>query len=153
MHVAHDLAIVHDDVALGVASNIEFVSDHDDRHPLVVQILEHAHDLDAGPAVQVAGRFVGQQKFWLIDQSARDGDALLLAAGKLVWVMTGALAQAHDFQRSSGAFPLLASADAWSGVEHRQLGVFQRRSAREQIETLKNKTDFFVAQSRQFITA
>ena len=35
------------------------------------------------PAVQVAGRFVGQDEVGIVDQAAGDGHALLLAAGEL----------------------------------------------------------------------
>ena len=60
--VADDLAVAHDDVALGVARDVQFVRDHDDRDALVVEFLEHAHDLDAGLAVEIAGGFVREQQ-------------------------------------------------------------------------------------------
>ena len=76
---------------LVIARHVQFVGDHDDGDALVVEFLEHAHDFDARLAVEVAGRLVGQQQRRLVDQRAGDGDALLLAAGKLVGMMVGAL--------------------------------------------------------------
>ena len=87
----------------------------------------------------------------LVDQGAGDGDALLLAAGKLVGVMVGARAEADEFERAQGALLLLARLDAMAVVKHRHLDVFQRRRAREQVETLEDEADFFVADIRQRI--
>ena len=125
------------------------MGDHDDGDALVVQFLEHAHDFDAGLAVEVAGRLVGEQQRRLVHQRAGDGDALLLAAGKLVGMMVGALAEADQFERVHGAFVLLVRLDAVAVVKHRHFDIFQRRGARQQVETLENKADFFVADIRQ----
>jgi hypothetical protein len=35
------------------------------------------------PCVEIAGRLVGKEQAWHVDQRPRDGDALLLAAGEL----------------------------------------------------------------------
>lgn len=55
---------------------------------------QHFHHLLATAAIQGAGRFVGQQHGWVIDQRASDGDALALAAGKLRGIGAGFVAQA-----------------------------------------------------------
>ena len=38
-----------------------------------------------------------------------------------------------------------------AGINQRQLDVVQRGGARQQIEGLKNKSDFFIANARQFV--
>ena len=38
------------------------MNNHYDSHALVIQFLEHTHDLDAGLAIEISGRFIGQQK-------------------------------------------------------------------------------------------
>ena len=53
--------------------------------------------------VEIAGRFVGQHQFGLVDQGAGDGDALLLAAGKLAGMMAEPVAEADFLQRLHGA--------------------------------------------------
>ena len=55
--------------------------------PCSFSSLKNSHDLDARPAVEIAGRLVGEQHFRIVDQRARDRDALLLSAGKLARVM------------------------------------------------------------------
>ena len=78
---------------------------HDHRDaPLPVQLLEDRHDLDAGARIQGSRRFVGQDQLRIVDQAARDGDALLLSAGELAGVMIGALRQTHDRQGLHRAF-------------------------------------------------
>ena len=98
--VAHDPAVAHDDDYAGcswaMSSSCVTMTM---VMPLIVEFLEHAHDLDAGLAVEVAGRFVGQQEGRLVDQGAGDGHALLLAAGKLVGMVVGAVGESHDLER------------------------------------------------------
>ena len=57
--------------------------DHDDRDATLVELLKNRHDLDAGSAVEIAGRFIRKEHLGIIDQRARNRDALLLTAGKL----------------------------------------------------------------------
>ena len=99
-HVAHDAAVAHDDVRLAEAGDVELMGDHDDGHAVVVELLEHAHDLDAGARIQVAGGLVGEEERRLVDEGAGDGDALLLAAGELVGQVVGAVGKA-DLRRGS----------------------------------------------------
>ena len=61
--------------------------DHDDGDATLVQFLENPHDFNAGPAVEISGRFVGEQNLWIIDQRARNRDALLLTTRKLTRMM------------------------------------------------------------------
>ena len=52
-----------------------------------VDPVEQPHDVDARLGIEVAGRLVGQQQRRMVDERARDRDALLLAAGELVGVV------------------------------------------------------------------
>src|SRR5882757_9727584 len=78
-----DQPIPPNNVSLRISSDVLLVRDHDDGDAMLVELLENGHDLDAGSAVEVAGRFIRQQHLRIIDQRARDRDALLLTAGKL----------------------------------------------------------------------
>ena len=51
---------------------------------LAVERLEQLDDVRAGLAVEVARRLVGEEQARRVAERARDGDALLLAAGELV---------------------------------------------------------------------
>ena len=64
--------------------------EHDGDAALDVQPLKDAHHLDAGARIEVAGRLVRQQQRRVVDERARDGDALLLAARELVRMMVDA---------------------------------------------------------------
>ena len=66
----------------------------------------------AGVRVEVAGRFVGENDFGIIDQRAGDGDALLLAAGKLHGPVLAAVFQFHQLERLHGALAALAARTA-----------------------------------------
>jgi hypothetical protein len=60
------------------------VGDEDEGFALAVQVVEEIEDFFAGLGVEVAGGFVGEDDERAVGKGAGDGDALLLAAGKLV---------------------------------------------------------------------
>src|SRR4249919_1083138 len=78
-----DQPIPHYNVSLRVGGDVLLVRDHDDGDAVLIELLENGHDLDACAAVEIAGRFIRQQYLRIIDQRARNRDALLLTAGKL----------------------------------------------------------------------
>ena len=55
-----DKAILYSDNSLGVAGNIFFVSDDDERIALVAQFVEQSHNVFAGFRIEIACRFVGK---------------------------------------------------------------------------------------------
>ena len=75
--VHHQLILAHLPVAkgegpFGEAGDIGLVRHHEDRQAAEVQPLKNFHDLDRGPAVEVARRFVSDQNGRVVDQRARD---------------------------------------------------------------------------------
>jgi hypothetical protein len=117
--VGLDAAVAHDDIAFGVAGDVEFVRDHDEGDALVVEPAEGIHDLDAGAGVEVAGRFVGQDEGRLHDEGTGDGDPLLLAAGELVGEVIGAVAEPDQFEGAFHPGALFFAADQLGvGVKH-----------------------------------
>ena len=99
--------------------------------------------------IQRAGRLVRQDDLRIVDQRARDGDALLLSAGKLAGMMLVAAGQADRVQRLHGALVRARAGDI--GVEQRQFDVLQRAGARQQVELLKHESDLLVADLGQFV--
>jgi hypothetical protein len=73
---------------------------HDGDAVLRVETLKDAEHLDAGSRIQVAGRLVREQDARRVDESTRDGDALLLASRELIRMMPEPLAQSHRLQGS-----------------------------------------------------
>ena len=149
-----DLAVAELDDPRAVLGDVHFVRDqHDGDAALHVQLLEDVHDLDAGARVEVAGRLVRQQDRRLVDQRARDRDALLLAARQLVRVVVHALAEADDLEHFLRALVPLGGLHLVRAavVEQRQLDVVERRRPRQQVEPLEDEADLLVADDRQLV--
>ena len=60
------------DAALGPAGDIGVMSDHDYGGPLAMQLLEERQNLVASIAIKSAGRLVGKDQRWLIDECPSD---------------------------------------------------------------------------------
>ena len=76
--------------------------------PRAWSVIEESHDLEAGLGVEVSRGLVGEDDRRIVDQSARDGDALALAAGELVGLVHHARFQADIGERLLGALQALA---------------------------------------------
>ena len=150
--VADDAPVSHDNIAFRKSGNIQLVSNHDDGDSLVVEFLKYAHDLDAGLAVEIAGRFICKEERRLVHQGACDGHTLLLAARELVRMMVGAVGEADKLQRTQCPFMLLTSREMSVQIEHRQLHIFECRGSGEQVESLENEADLLVADIGERVT-
>ena len=139
---------MHD--AAGVGRHVRFVGDHDDGDALfAVERHQQFHDLVAALAVEVAGRFVGEQQQRIGDDGAGDRHALLLAAGKFGRRVPRAFGQADPLQR--GARRRMALGDRFAAVEQRQLDVFQCRRPCQQVEALEDEAQAAPAQQRALV--
>src|SRR5262252_2920026 len=133
-----------------VLRDVDLVCDeYDGDSALAIQALENPHDFDAGFRVEVPGRLVGQQDRRVVDQRARDGDALLLSARELVRMMVGAVAQADEFEHLLRTLVPLGRLHRVAAVEERQLDVVERRRPRQQVENLEHEPDLLVAHGCQ----
>ena len=72
-----------------------------------VDVAEQVHDLERQVGIEIAGRLVGQHQLRLVDERARNGHALLLAARQLLGQRVEAVLQADPLQHLVGAAPLL----------------------------------------------
>src|ERR1039458_626703 len=67
---------------LRMRRNIRVVRSNDQRGLFFdAEILEQLDDFTTGVRIEIAGRFIGQEQFRLVDERAGDGHALLFAAG------------------------------------------------------------------------
>ena len=71
-----------------------------------VELFEQAHELDADPVVDIAGRLIGEQQMGAIDHRAGDGDPLLLTAAELLGSDIGVLTQADPVQQFMDVVPV-----------------------------------------------
>ena len=85
----------------------------------------------------------------MIYQRPRNRHALPLAAGKLVGPVRHAVGEIDFAERGLGHFVTLGSRN--TAVDQRQLDVMQRGRARQQIERLKYKANFLIANTRQLV--
>jgi len=92
------------------------VCDHDDGYAAVVEGLENAHHLDARARVKIARGFIRQEHARLIDKSAGDGHALLLAARELIGVVVGAVGQSDHVQSGQRHVALSAARNRRTGI-------------------------------------
>ena len=124
--------------------NIGLVGYHDHGLTGFIQALENFHDVLARFGVEVTRRLVGQDQLRVGDQSTGASDSLLLAAGKLRGVMLQSVLQPDATERLDGELLRLGGIR----VDKRQLDVFYRRGAREQMKLLEDESDLAVAHPR-----
>lgn len=142
-------AVLDSDDSPGARGEIFIVGDHQHREAVLMEALENIEDPFAVYGIQVAGGFVGQQDLRPVDKGPGDGGALHLSARKRRGHVAGALLEPHHAGQLLDArfVRLLLSEKKGQGdvVGHRQAGY--------QMELLKNESDFFPAQPREFFFA
>src|SRR5215471_10303449 len=122
------------------------MSNHDDGTTAAVQVLEQGQDLVAGPAIQRAGRLVGQDESRIIHHRARNDDALPLASGELIRPMMAPVGEPDPIERPFGsASPLVATS---ARVNKGQFDIFQRAGPRQKRRDLKDETDILAPDGR-----
>jgi len=150
--IAPDLSVAKLDRAHRVPRDVGLVRHNDHRQPfLFIQPLQDVHDFNRSAAVEIPGRLIGKHDLRVVDQSPRDGHALLLSARKLARMMLRAVSQSHALERFPGALMPFRRGDA--RVDRGQFDVFQRRRPREQIKLLKHEPQLPVADARQLVLA
>ena len=126
---------------LGVLRDVFGVGDQNDRAPFGVQLFEQRQDFVAALAVQGAGGLVGENHRRVIHQRARNGDPLLLAAGKFRRAMIGAVAETEPLQQAGGALGAFVFRQA--GIDRRDLHILAGRGGGQKIIALKNEAEGF----------
>src|SRR6516162_4027786 len=122
------------------------MSNHDDGTTVAVKVFEEGQDLVAGPAIQRAGRLVGQDESRIIYHRARNDDALLLASGELIRPMMAAVGEADPVERPFGAASSFPATGA--RVNKGQFDIFQRGGPRQKRRDLKDETDILAPNRR-----
>ena len=116
--------------------------DHDDE-AVAGHVAQQVHDLHAGCGVEGTGRFVGQQNLGVVDEGARDGDTLHLAARHLRGLLVDVVLQADAFKGIEGALAALGAGDTGQGEG--QLDVGQDTLVWDQVVGLEDEADAVVA--------
>ena len=135
-----DQAVAEMDDGAGIGGHVGLVGDHQDGDAEVaVEVGQQVHDLERGLAVEIAGRLVGEQHVGVGDDRAGDGDALLLAAGKLGRRMVPPVPEADLVERRHRRLAPLRLVLA--AIEQGQLDIFERVGAGEQVEALEDEAE------------
>src|SRR5207249_3509583 len=90
----HDTTVEQMDRAVGVRRVTRIVRHHANGGAAAVQLAEQLHDRFAVRRIEVTGRLVGEEDEWIAGDGASDGDALLLTAGELRWIVLHPMAHA-----------------------------------------------------------
>ena len=141
--VGDDGAVGELDDACGVlVGQLGVVRDHDDE-AVAGDVAQQVHDLHARLGVEGAGGLVGEQDFGVVDEGARDGDALHLAARHLGGLLVDVFGKSHARQGVEGALAALGTRDARQGQG--QFDVSQDALVGDQVVGLEDEADAVVA--------
>ena len=78
----HGALVEGDHTLLEHVHYVTVVRDEQESRAQLVNFEEEVDDALCGDRVKIAGWFVGDQEFWAVDESTRDRNSLLLAAGE-----------------------------------------------------------------------
>src|SRR6188768_417428 len=124
--------------SLCVSRNVRFVSNNNNRHlAIAIEPLEDIHYLDGGSRVERSSRLIRQDNGRVVDQGPRQGDSLLLSAGKLAGHVLLPVRQSHFGQSRLGATQPFGGSDA--RIQQWELHVLYSRGTRHKIKTLKHE--------------
>ncbi len=112
----------------------------DHRHAVLCQAFHHLQHFAHHFRVERAGGLVKQHDGRAHGQGARNGNALLLAAGQLRGEGIGLVRKTHAFQQLHRALARFGTAGALQ-LQRRQHQVFHHGQMREEIELLEHKAD------------
>jgi hypothetical protein len=135
------LALVHEQHAVGhLARKAHLVRDAHHGHAVAREVAHHQQHLADHLGVERAGGLVEQHQRRLHRERARDGHALLLAAGEFARPRVGLVRQAHALQQRHRALVGLLAREA-AQLHGRHRAVLQHREVREQVELLEHEAD------------
>ena len=89
--IGGDAARVDADHAPGARRHARIVGDEHDGPASTIEALKEIENIEGGLRIEIARGLIGQDQLRLVDESAGNGDTLLLAARKFAWRMVHAL--------------------------------------------------------------
>ena len=131
----------HSDLVADGPHNGNFMCDNNDRNiQLAVDIMQKLQDVFCREGIERGSGFVAQKHLRACCERARNGDALLLTAGKLRWIAVAAVGQADQVKKL-----LDAPVDVgFGGVSERERkgNILMYRALHQQVIALKNNAHF-----------
>lgn len=118
-----DLAVDEVKVAFGAGGDAVVVGDEDHCDLcFLAEFFEEVEDFGAGFAVKVSRGFVGEEDLGLGDESASEGDPLLLSTREFIGAVLESIAEADAFEEGLGFVEGFESGDVIE--EEWESGVF-----------------------------
>jgi hypothetical protein len=139
----YDFAVEEMDGAFGVVGVARVVGDHADGGAGGVDVLEEIHDGIAIFGVEVSGGLISEENHGIANERACHRDALLLPTGKLRGIMLRAMRHLDAFEGVLDFF--LALGGGHAAIGEREFDVFVDGEIADEIEGLKDETDFPIA--------
>ena len=102
--VGGDPAVSELDYSCGIFIRKLRVMSYHNNKPVLCDLLEHFHYLNAGIAVQCAGRLIRKKNIGIIDQSSGNSNSLHLTAGKLIRTFMLMLFKSYLFKGFNSSF-------------------------------------------------
>ncbi len=138
------------DHAAGVRRHVGVVRDHDDRDAGPgIELHQQFHHFTAARGIEVARRLVREQHRGRCDDGPGDGHALLLPSRQFAGRVVLPSGETHRRQGFPGQ--PVARRRTLAAVQQRQLDVFLRRRAGQQVEALEHEADVLAAQARPLV--
>jgi hypothetical protein len=123
--------------------------DQDGGVHTLVKAADEAQDFGAGVSIEVVGGLIGEEHRGIESQRASDGHALPLAVGEFLGEMVEAMAQFDQCQQVVRApFDFVPRQTLQM---QRQSYVLHAGQAGQEVEELKDETDFVAAQAGQIV--
>ena len=98
-------------MAVAESGKIFVVGDDDEGDTLAVEFEEQVNDFGAGDGVKIAGGFVSEDDFGMVDDGAGDTDALFLTTREVVGLEVEVVGETDGFQGLLSARTTVAAAD------------------------------------------
>ena len=126
------------DATVGQTRDNRIVRDHDDGASLLVEFAQQAQNNFFVYGIEVAGGLVSEHDFRIVDERARDANALLLASRKLRWQVLGAIFESDAIEGFERFFFIGHAVEVL-----REHDIFNGGEIGNHVELLKYEADSF----------
>src|SRR5450756_2364852 len=147
-HTAADLVttlafrLCHDGIAVTAVYN---------RLPVCVHLLHDVYDFTGALGVEVAGRLVGKNNWWIHHQGPSNSDTLLFSTRHFNRTIVHAILESNTLQQFMGTSSFVSSADHMCGIGAWKKNILQSSQLRQQVVCLKHESYVPIANTGKII--
>ena len=100
--MTEDLTVAEGDLALGESGHLWVVGDHDDGVALTMKFAQKVCDDGLVGSIEIAGGFIGEKDWWVVNQRPRNTYALLFTTRQLFGEVVNAVAKTDSLEGCFG---------------------------------------------------